>query len=1072
MYKRYFTGALFVAACLCTLMAASAWAAKPPPPPKTGTITVINSLAPSVGAGRFDFAIGSNTYTNGGAGYGDHGTTGLQTIAAGTAIAVGESAHNGTTASNYASSYICLKNGAAYLSGTGTSVKKGVNLGSGEAIVCTFTNVDKVNGSIELQKVWSGAASTTTLAIGSTVGGSDIASKTVSSNDTTAAKMVRAGTYYASESTLTNYSSAFACVNGSAAVTVGPNNSVAVPAGAAVVCTFTNTFQVPPPPTAGTLEIAKTVSNPDAASLPSSYAVSYDCGGGHTGQTTIAPGSPATVPDIPAGSVCTVTETTPDPIASYTWATPTYTPSSVTISASTTSRVTVANAISSTPSTTGTIELKKLWSGGTDTTTLTIGSTAGGSDIASKTVNGNDSTGTRTVPAGTYYVSESTVPNYSQALACVNGTSSVTIGPDNSVPVNNGDTVVCTFTNTYVPPTTGTIELAKVWSGGTDTTTLKIGTSAGGSDVTSKFVNSDDTTGPKTVQSGTYYVSETSIPNFTGSLACIDGSGASVTVGTFGDVTVNAGTQITCTFTNTYAPPASNTIELKKVWSGGTSSTTLAIGTSAGATDVTSRTLSSNGTTEPQKVDAGTYYVSESAVNGFTSSLGCVDGTGTAVGVGNDGSVVVNAGDQVVCTFTNTLNTTGTVRPIDNDCSAGYVAFTFDDGPDTYTAQVMQTLLALNIKATFFILGNKVGANPQMIADEAANGFSVQNHTWDHASWTGASTGTAPLTDQQITDELTQVSQAIVAAGAPQPTLYRPPYGDINSYDDLLARNLGYRIVMPWSTPNGNIVDTRDWTGISSAQIASNVINGYTLNGNFYPGIKADSIVSMHDGDNSAPNAIAALQQIVDYMNANHLCSASTIRQDATGGVVPVPAPPEPTSGNLVQNPSLETLTTPHTPASEPVCFQQGGASPASNVATWSLTSNAHTGSVAERVDLTSWSGGDRKLVLSQRASQASCLAAVTPGATYSMWVWYTGSWAYSGSSPTKVSIVTYYRDSAGTWHTWQASPLFPPTPTGTWNLAYFKTAALPTGATAISYGLAIAGVGNLTTDDYTMTMN
>jgi peptidoglycan/xylan/chitin deacetylase (PgdA/CDA1 family) len=1072
MHKRYRRAALFAAACLVMLTAASAWAAKPPPAPKTGTITVIKSLAPSVDTGRFDFTIGSNTYTNGGAGYGDEGTTAPQTITAGTGIAVSESTHNGTTASNYASSYVCLKNGGAYLSGTGTSVKKGVNLGSGEAIVCTFTNVDKVNGSIELKKVWSGTASTTTLTIGSTVGGSDIASKTVNSNDTTGAKMLRADTYYVNESSLTDYASALACVNGSAPVTVGPDNSVAVPAGAAVVCTFTNTFQAPPPPTTGTLEIAKTVSNPDGASLPSTYAVSYDCGSGYTGQTTIAPGSPATVPDIPAGNVCTVTETTPDPIASYTWATPTYAPSSVTISADTTSTITVANAISSTPSTTGTIELKKLWSGGTDTTTLTIGSTVGGSDIASKTVNSNDTTGAQTVPAGTYYVNESTVTNYSQGLACVNGTSSVTVGPNNSVPVNNGDTVVCTFTNTYVPPTTGTVELAKVWSGGTDTTTLKIGTSAGGSDVTSKFVNSNDTTGPQAVQPGTYYVSETSIPNYTGSLACVNGSGASVTVGTFGDVTVNAGSQITCTFTNTYAPPPSSTIELKKIWSGGTSSTTLAIGTSAGATDVTSTTVSSNGTTGPQTVNAGTYYVSESAVSGYTSSLGCVDGTGTAVLVGNDGSVVVNAGDQVVCTFTNNRNNASTVRPINNDCSAGYVAFTFDDGPDIHTPQMMQTLLALNMKATFFILGNKVGANPQMIADEVANGFSVQNHTWDHASWTGASTGTAPLTDQQITDELTQASQAIVAAGAPQPTLYRPPYGDINSYDDLLARNLGYRIVMPWSTPSGNIVDSRDWTGISSAQIASNVINGYTLNGNFYPGIKADSIVAMHDGDNTAPNTMGALQQIVDYMNANHLCSASTIRQDATGGVVPVPAPPEPTSGNLVQNPSLETLPTPNTPASEPVCFQQAGANVASNVATWTLTNNAHTGSVAERVDVTSWSGGDRKLVLSQRGSQASCLAAVTPGATYSMWIWYTGSWVYSGSNPTKVSIVTYYRNSAGAWVTWQASPLFPPTPTGTWNLAYFKTAALPAGATAISFGLAIAGVGNLTTDDYAMTMN
>jgi hypothetical protein len=94
------------------------------------------------------------------------------------------------------------------------------------------------------------------------------------------------------------------------------------------------------------------------------------------------------------------------------------------------------------------------------------------------------------------------------------------------------------------------------------------------------------------------------------------------------------------------------------------------------------------------------------------------------------------------------------------------------------------------------------------------------------------------------------------------------------------------------------------------------------------------------------------------------------------------------------------------------------------------------------------------------------------------MWVWYSGSWAYTGSSPTKVSIVTYYRTGGGTladpyvWHTWQASPLFPPTPTGIWNLGYFTTAPVPTGANAASFGMAMAGVGSLTTDDYAMTIN
>jgi peptidoglycan-N-acetylglucosamine deacetylase len=414
-----------------------------------------------------------------------------------------------------------------------------------------------------------------------------------------------------------------------------------------------------------------------------------------------------------------------------------------------------------------------------------------------------------------------------------------------------------------------------------------------------------------------------------------------------------------------------------------------------------------------------------------------------------------------------------TYSPINNDCSGGYVAFTFDDGPGADTPQLLQELEGLNLTATFFVLGNNLVNNPtndQTLQAEVAGGFSVQNHTYDHASWTGASTGTAPLTDSQITNELTSGSQAIVNAGAPMPTLYRPPYGDINAYDDLLAQHLGYRIVMSWGTPSGNIVDSQDWTGISPSQIASNVISGYTKNGYFYPGIKANSIVSFHDGETqTVDNTMQALQPIVNYMNANNLCSTNVIRPDATGGVVPPPAPPEPTSGNLVQNASLENLKG-GGPAAEPVCFQQAGANVASNVANWSLTSDAHSGSMAEQVNVTNWTAGDRKLVLTQRQSEASCLASVTPGHTFSMWVWYKGSWPYQGSSPTKVSIATYYKNSSGVWTYWQGSPLV--APTSSWTLAYFQTAPLPAGATAVSYGLAISGVGTLTTDDYAMTMN
>jgi hypothetical protein len=127
--------------------------------------------------------------------------------------------------------------------------------------VCSITNT-RNSGAIELQKVWSGTPGQTTLRIGSTAGGFDVASQLTGANGasplTTGQKGVDTGTYYLSENGgLTNYTAgSFTCFNDNGAgtnanngvkdgdessVTVGANNSVPVGTGDDVVCSITNT---------------------------------------------------------------------------------------------------------------------------------------------------------------------------------------------------------------------------------------------------------------------------------------------------------------------------------------------------------------------------------------------------------------------------------------------------------------------------------------------------------------------------------------------------------------------------------------------------------------------------------------------------------------------------------------------------------------------------------------------------------------------------------------------------------------------------------------------------------------
>jgi peptidoglycan/xylan/chitin deacetylase (PgdA/CDA1 family) len=242
----------------------------------------------------------------------------------------------------------------------------------------------------------------------------------------------------------------------------------------------------------------------------------------------------------------------------------------------------------------------------------------------------------------------------------------------------------------------------------------------------------------------------------------------------------------------------------------------------------------------------------------------------------------------------------GPVHPLDNNASAGKVVFTFDDGPDVYTQALLKELKELHLRAVFFVFGWKAQAHPQIIREELADGDLVENHTWDHPSFTGASTDTPPLSAAKIRAELVAAQQAIVAAGAPEPTLYRPPFGDITAKDNEVAASLGLRLVEPFSvTATGNPIDSRDWTGISTAQIVRDVTLGYYVGSRYVPGIQGGSIIGFHD---SAPasacsgeaqlcqdvvSMMRSLPGIVAFMNRHHLGVTTDVPANATGGVVP-----------------------------------------------------------------------------------------------------------------------------------------------------------------------------------------
>ncbi len=158
-------------------------------------------------------------------------------------------------------------------------------------------------------------------------------------------------------------------------------------------------------------------------------------------------------------------------------------------------------------------------------------------------------------------------------------------------------------------------------------------------------------------------------------------------------------------------------------------------------------------------------------------------------------------------------------------------------------------------------------------------------------------------------------------------------------------------------------------------------------------------------------------------------------------------------NGNMLANAGLETNTG---GGSTPNCWEEGSTGTATG--TWTWTATAHSGSHAENVAFSAYTNGSRQLVTLQNTS--ACSPRVSAGSVYTLGAWY------ESTVPTR--FVVYYLSSSGKWAYWTESPAF--AASSGWAQAGWVTPAVPAGATALSFGLSLAAVGSLTTDDYTMT--
>jgi peptidoglycan/xylan/chitin deacetylase (PgdA/CDA1 family) len=235
-------------------------------------------------------------------------------------------------------------------------------------------------------------------------------------------------------------------------------------------------------------------------------------------------------------------------------------------------------------------------------------------------------------------------------------------------------------------------------------------------------------------------------------------------------------------------------------------------------------------------------------VNGSydATTLAAVRGAQQAFGLAVDGVAGSATWSALVSHYPSaTVVRTGTT-------SAKVVALTFDAGSDLgHATQILDILQSRGIKATFGLTGAWVDAHPIVAKRIVTDGHEVVNHTYDHRSFTGFSTGTAPLTFTQRRDEIQRAWATIDATTAATFSLwFRPPYGDRDASVDRDAGALGYRRILMWT------VDTLGWEGVPPAEVVQRCIDA----------ARPGEIVLMHVG--AASTDADALPTVIDQLQA------------------------------------------------------------------------------------------------------------------------------------------------------------------------------------------------------------
>ena len=131
---------------------------------------------------------------------------------------------------------------------------------------------------------------------------------------------------------------------------------------------------------------------------------------------------------------------------------------------------------------------------------------------------------------------------------------------------------------------------------------------------------------------------------------------------------------------------------------------------------------------------------------------------------------------------------------VPGDSSEKKIYLTFDAGYENgVTEKLLDVLKEEEVPAAFFVVGNFIEENPQIIRRMEAEGHVVGNHTMHHPDMS------AIAAEDDFKKELTELENAYrKATGKEMKKFYRPPQGKYSQTNLAQANKLGYTTVF-WS---------------------------------------------------------------------------------------------------------------------------------------------------------------------------------------------------------------------------------------------------------------------------------